>query len=230
MEEGESTYPSRQSGSADDRPPPLSIVLSNALSSQQSSLVLFYASIQNTIYPTRTPKKSRMMTIEKPVTVAQHIKTAPMVLRARTVVGGKTGWSTMCWCEVLEGGGKDKGGKPEMEKQEVAEQEHQEKETREDSEQNLDQRLAVAPMSTPLSLVIFQPVPSECAKLGLDPRIFSLKPPSQSVAYEIGVWGPWTTSTLDLDVAELEREGEAEGGGGGVQKVIFASRYLVTEL
>jgi hypothetical protein len=165
-----------------------------------------------------------MMTIEKPVTVAQHIKTAPMVLRARRVVDGKTGWSIMCWCEVQEGGAKEKGGKPEMEKQ------GQEKEEQEGSEVNEDQRLAVAPMSTPLSLVIFQPVPSECAKLGLDPRIFSLKPPSQSVTYEIGVWGPWTTSTLDLGVAESEEQGETEGGGGGVQKVIFASRYLVTEL
>jgi hypothetical protein len=85
-------------------------------------------------------------------------------------------------------------------------------------------------------LVVFQPVPYECAKIGLDPRILSLKPGSK---YEIGLWGPWSTSlstSANEGQGEGEREGGAEGEGEGDKEeskgttVVFASRYLIAEL
>jgi hypothetical protein len=211
------------------------MVLSNALSSQQSSLVLFYASIQNTLYPSRTPKKSKPYASEKPLTVAQHIRSAPLVLRATELSKGKTGWSVMCWCEKQSGG---KGKKQEVKEEKKEKQEDsgnpeiegKQKEPvkieMEPDEAGEDQQMGRAEQGqeqdgtspSPI-LVIFQPLPTECAKVGLDPRIFTHKPPSPASVYEIGIWGPWTTSTIEVD------EGER-----GVSEVIFASRYLVAEL
>jgi hypothetical protein len=142
------------------RPIPLSFILSNALNSQHSSLVLFYASLQNTLYPTRTPKR---MSIDPP-TIHQVIKAAPVILKPVEVIKGRTGWSVMCYCSTIKG--------------------------------DLGSRV----------MLVFQPVPSECAKLGLDPRIINLKPTAN---YEIGLWGPWTTN-------------EVEG-----TKTVFASRYII---
>ena len=98
-------------------------------------------------------------------------------------------------------------------------------------------------------MVVFQPVPSECAKLGLDPRILSLRPGG---AYQIGLWGPWSTTSLSDSAGEDTSEGgdmsNGEGKGEGMSKrergvkgdgeeegeeertVVFASRYLIAEL
>lgn len=211
------------------------MVLSNALSSQQSSLVLFYASIQNALYPSRTPKKSRPYASEKPLTVAQHIRSAPLVLRATELVRGKTGWSVMCWC-TKQGGAKGKmqeikqeqkekqedSGNPENvgEQKEPVRIEMDPHEARDDQEMGRAEQDQEQDDTSPSPiLVVFQPLPTECAKVGLDPRIFTHKTPSSASVYEIGIWGPWTTSIIELD------EGE-----GGVSEVIFASRYLVAEL
>jgi len=106
------------------------------------------------------------MSIDPP-TIRQVIKTAPVVLKPIEAVGGRTGWSTMCVCEVIKG---DLGVGSKV-------------------------------------MVVLQPVPSECAKLGLDPRIINLKPPPS--AFEIGLWGPWTMN-------------EVEG-----TTTVFASRYII---
>lgn len=88
-------------------------------------------------------------------------------------------------------------------------------------------------------LVVFQPVPAECAKLGLDPRVITLKPTGK---YEIGLWGPWSTSTSPGgnegedrgNESEVEERGTTEGEPiEGVRKmstVVFASRYLIAEI
>ena len=212
---------------ADKSPIPLSFILSNALSSQHSSLVLFYASLQNTLYPTRTPKKGRMTPsalteglYPKAPTIQAHIKTAPVILKPVEVVKGRTGWSVMSYCEVVKG--------------------------------SLDQVIEKG-MADRMErvIVVFQPVPSECSKLGLDPRILTLRPGG---AYTIGLWGPWSTTSLSDSEGENTSEGantsNVEGGGEGTSKVereakekgegsreeeegitvVFASRYLIAEL
>jgi len=213
---------------ADKSPIPLSFILGNALSSQHSSLVLFYASLQNTLYPTRTPKKGRMTPsalteglYPKPPTIQEHIKTAPVILKPVDVIKGRTGWSVMSYCQVEKG--------------------------------NLDQVVGKGVDADRMEkvMVIFQPVPSECSKLGLDPRILSLRPGG---AYTIGLWGPWSTTSLSDSEGEGTSEGadtsNVEGGGEGTSKVereekgkgtgtgegeeaitvVFASRYLIAEL
>jgi hypothetical protein len=221
---------------ANESPIPLSFILSNALGSQQSSLLLFYASLQSTLYPTRTPKKGRMTPsalteglYPKAPTLLEHIRTAPVILKPAEVVKGRTGWSTMSYCQVVKG--------------------------------NLDQAglgKSVGTSRMERVMVVFQPVPSECAKLGLDPRILSLRPGG---AYEIGLWGPWSTTKLSGSEGESTRreerggkdtssgkgegevtsegmrkggdvgDGEAKGNGEEEEiTVVFASRYLIAEL
>jgi hypothetical protein len=180
----------------------------------------------------------------KAPTLLEHIRTAPVILKPAEVVRGRTGWSTMSYCQVVKG--------------------------------NLDQAglgKSVGTNRVERVMVVFQPVPSECAKLGLDPRILSLRPGG---AYEIGLWGPWSTTSLSGSEGEYTservregdntsrgvREGEAmdhgkregedtsegmrkggdigEGGreakgdidGEGEEEVtvVFASRYLIAEL
>ena len=208
----------------DDRPIPLSFILSNALKSQHSSLVLFYASLQTILYPTRTPKKGRMTLsalteglYPRVPTMQEHIRTAPVILKPVEVVKGRTGWSTMSYCQVVKG--------------------------------SLDQAVGKsADTDKPEKvIVVFQPVPSECAKLGLDPRILSLRPGG---TYQICLWGPWSTTNLgdseDEDtngghisnVQETAKGTRNDGadGQGDVEEaeegipVVFASRYLIAEL
>jgi hypothetical protein len=99
-------------------------------------------------------------------------------------------------------------------------------------------------------MVVFQPVPSECAKLGLDPRILALRPGG---AYTIGLWGPWSTTSLSdsegedtseggdmsngvgegkgLSNGDTEGKGDGQGNKGEEERtVVFASRYLIAEL
>ena len=230
---------------ADKSPIPLSFILGNALSSHHSSLVLFYASLQNILYPTRTPKKGRMTPsalteglYPKAPTIQEHIKTAPVILKPVEVVKGRTGWSVMSCCEVVKG--------------------------------SLDQVIGKSMDADRMErvMVVFQPVPSECSKLGLDPRILTLRPGG---AYTIGLWGPWSTtnlsdsegegtsegadtSTNDVESGQMskgEREGGGPSNGEGKGKedgkgdregkegwkgeeegitVVFASRYLIAEL
>jgi hypothetical protein len=165
----------------------------------------------------------------KAPTILEHIRTAPVILKPVEVVRGRTGWSTMSYCQVVKG--------------------------------SLDQVVgkSVDTDRPERVMVVFQPVPSECAKLGLDPRILSLRPGG---AHTIGLWGPWSTTSLSDSEGEDasdgeklsngegkhagkgDREGEGmsigdtEGKGAGEvdveeeegRTVVFASRYLIAEL
>lgn len=65
-------------------------------------------------------------------------------------------------------------------------------------------------------MVVFQALPADCPKLGLDPRLL----PSSSAdgkVFEVGVMPPWSESVMpSIDSA-------------GDEVVLFASRYLVAE-
>jgi hypothetical protein len=156
----------------------------------------------------------------KAPTIQEHIKSAPVILKPVEVVKGRTGWSVMSCCEVVKG--------------------------------NVDQVIGKSLEADRMErvMVIFQPVPSECAKLGLDPRILTLRPGG---AYTIGLWGPWSTTSLSDGEGEglsesghmSDGEGKGEGMGNGDNEgkgdeegnkgeeertVVFASRYLIAEL
>jgi hypothetical protein len=155
----------------------------------------------------------------KAPTILEHIKSAPVILKPVEVVKGRTGWSVMSYCEVVKGS----------------------------LDQVVGKRMDVDRMER--VMVVFQPVPSECAKLGLDPRILSLRPGG---AYTIGLWSPWSTTNLSDSAGEDTSEGgdmsNGVGKGGGISNgdgvgkkdgekegeegitVVFASRYLIAEL
>jgi hypothetical protein len=157
----------------------------------------------------------------KAPTIQEHIKSAPVILKPVEVVKGRAGWSVMSYCEVVKGS----------------------------LDQVVGKRLDAD--SKERVMVVFQPVPSECAKLGLDPRILALRPGG---AYQIGLWGPWSSTNLsdsegeslgeggDMSNGEGKGEGmsngdrEDKGGGEGDvadeegMTVVFASRYLIAEL
>jgi hypothetical protein len=155
----------------------------------------------------------------KAPSILEHIRTAPVILKPVEVVKGRTGWSVMSYCEVVKG--------------------------------SLDQVVGKSVDADKMErvMVVFQPVPSECAKLGLDPRILTLRPGG---AYTIGLWSPWSTTNLsdsagedtseggDMSNGEGKREGMSNGEGGAKgdgeeegeeeRTVVFASRYLIAEL
>jgi hypothetical protein len=156
----------------------------------------------------------------KAPTIQEHIKSAPVILKPVEVVKGRTGWSVMSYCEVVKG--------------------------------SLDQVVGKSVDSDRMErvMVVFQPVPSECAKLGLDPRILSLRPGG---AYTIGLWGPWSTTSggeklsnggekgegagtgvregEGVSNGDTEGKGDGEGNKGEEERtVVFASRYLIAEL
>lgn len=58
------------------------------------------------------------------------------------------------------------------------------------------------------SLVVFQTLPQDCPRVGVDPRVVG----NSEKLYEVGIWGPYS---------------EVELPDG--RKAIFAARYLIAE-
>ena len=94
-------------------------------------------------------------------------------------------------------------------------------------------------------LVVFQPVPNECPRLGVDPRVAKGRL-GKGRRWEAGVWGPWSEADLPMSPLRLHGregdDGEEEWGGipmglegrgreeqGGRTKVLMATRYLVAQ-
>lgn len=77
-------------------------------------------------------------------------------------------------------------------------------------------------------LAILQPVPQDCARLGLDPRILVLKPPNHGqVSYEIGIWPAWTDTSLDDYL--VQPTDDLPERPVKHHRVVFASRYLIAD-
>lgn len=96
-------------------------------------------------------------------------------------------------------------------------------------------------------LVVFQPLPPECVKLGVDPRTLAARWGDEPGSWEAGVWGPYSEVEIELDSFDEgipEAEDEMAGpmmSGEAVQdedeasrsvptgrvRVLFASRYLI---
>lgn len=64
-------------------------------------------------------------------------------------------------------------------------------------------------------VVVFQALPNDCPKLGLDPRLLAASPDK---VFDVGVLAPWSETSMP---SVEEEEGDAV--------VLFASRYLVAE-
>lgn len=142
--------------------------LANLVSSANTSLVLFYTSLQRTLYPTTR--------VRSPHACLNHIRAAPIRLQVASTVPGPTHNAVMATCAVLQW-----------------------------------------PTAPPPSsvLVVFQALPADCPKLGLDPRLLASLPDK---TFEVGVLAPWSESSMPS--VEVDR---------GDAVVLFASRYLVAE-
>ncbi|OCF43423.1 hypothetical protein I317_02723 [Kwoniella heveanensis CBS 569] len=174
-------------------PPPPSVHLSNLLSSSHASLHLFYTSLQQTLYPSHrdrdrdrkrgfasarqygmsdasstainarsTAPSSGLSSVSAAVPTAfQHIQSAaPIRLRisAGQGIGGPTHQCTIFWCDVLKWHYNDLTG---------------------DSKSRQRDAYVVAEDSSARSprrvLVVFQILPHQCPKLGVDPRLLALR-------------------------------------------------------
>ncbi len=213
--------------SADDmvRPSPPSLQLASLLSSAHSSLLLFYTSLHQTLHPSRSTTA--------PPSVSRHTRTAPIQMVLKRAVAGPAHQAMMFWCEVLQWRAHstiitrllppDNGdGDSAMDG--------------EGHEEKGDEVLTV-----------FQPVPNECPRLGVDPRVAKGKL-DEGKRWEVGVWGPWAEIELCVspeafkagrtsggdDEKEGDMDMDVDGGGGGKHdreekktKVLMVTRYLV---
>lgn len=79
-------------------------------------------------------------------------------------------------------------------------------------------------------LLVLQPLPQDCARLGLDPRILNLKPPSPGVlSYEIGIWPAWSDTSPDDHLVSFADNSSDPPLAGMYHQVVFASRYLIAD-
>ena len=144
------------------RPIPASVHLASLVSASNSSLLLFYTSMHQTLFPTKCTRP--------PPTLLKHIRTAPIRLTLSSAVSGPTHHSVMFWCTT-----------PRIAAAEQDESMDEEKRKKENKE----------------VLVVFQPVPNECPRLGVDPRMLKSKL-SEGKRWEVGVWGPWSEVQLGV--------------------------------
>jgi hypothetical protein len=219
------------------RQPPLSLQLSDLLSAQQSSLMLFYTSLHQILHPPARATPARRvggpLRLAQPSVAAEsaagpsplvHLHTAPIVLVDLEPVPGRNHGTAIFRGNVLRW--------PTHIKSE-ADGERHEGELRD-------------------VLVVLQPVPSECPRVGVDPRAIGRK----AGGNELGIWDPWSVVESALhrplhwepsdrgdqdretrvDAATHQREDEDETMLGldetqmaKTETVLFATRYLVAE-
>lgn len=180
--------------------------------------------MQSTLFPSRTPKKSRMtpsaltegalQPATKGPTILQHLRSAPLVVHVKEVIKGRTGYSVMCRCEVVKG---------RIDQTDLA--------SRSTTDAN---PISEDGQSTRIITLVLHALPPECTRLGLDPRIMALKPPTSSpaatsAAYEIGIWPPWTDTDFDSTITETDENHKDKEKDATCDKVVFASRYLLAD-
>ncbi|WVW79852.1 hypothetical protein I302_101822 [Kwoniella bestiolae CBS 10118] len=77
--------------------------------------------------------------------------------------------------------------------------------------------------------IIFQPLPGECPKLGVDPRLLALKMRDDGEKeWQVGVWA-WTEVEMPLGVDKLNQEGEDDGEDVKTVTALIVSRYLIVD-
>ena len=207
---------------------PTSIHLAQVLHTANSSLVLFYNSLQRTLHPPARPPKpafgGKTTTLDQTPTVVQHIRTAHIRLRPTSLAWDRTHNGIVLSCDVVKR--KDPAGETML-----LSGPGQGVEPNEEDE-------AV--------LLLLQPVPHESARLGVDPKVVVGKMREGSdKRWEIGVWAPYQEMDLPAEPqlgeerSDLESSASDEGDealGEAAPKstperhVLFASRYLIAEV
>lgn len=224
------------------RQPPLSLQLSNLLSAQQSSLMLFYTSLHQILHPPAraTPARPRVgapLRLAQPLLATEspagpsplvHIRTAPIVLVDLEPVPGRNHGTAIFRGNVFRW------------------PLHIKSETDGGSRRHEGEGREV--------LVVLQPVPSECPRVGVDPRAIGRR----AGGNEVGIWEPWsvvespsgTPEALHRGVDDQGERGRDAGADAATYQreadepmlglddevqvtktdtVLFATRYLVAE-
>jgi hypothetical protein len=94
-------------------------------------------------------------------------------------------------------------------------------------------------------LLVLQPVPHECARLGVDPKVVVGKmQEGTNKTWEIGIWSPYQEMDLRLDSRASEEAGgtasptrtedvandDKANSSASTTPILFASRYLIAEI
>lgn len=200
----------------------MSVQLAQVLHTANSSLVLFYNSIQRVLHPPPRPAKpilgGRNTSPEKTPTVLQHLRTADIRLRPLSIAGTRTHNGLMLRCEVIK------------------RKRHVEDDLL-DGDDAITDELGKAGDRV---LLVLQPVPRECARLGIDPKVVVGKMQERAEKeWEIGVWAPCSEMDMVLTSASKWDERQEDKAGGEEEEqaldepmthVIIASRYLIGEV
>ncbi|WWC87592.1 uncharacterized protein L201_002482 [Kwoniella dendrophila CBS 6074] len=185
--------------------PPPSVHLANLLSSSNSSLHLFYTSMQHLLYPSqhgttplpryRQPKNEVSGNTLPSISPFQHIQaSAKIQLKIVKSIEGPTHSSSLFWCQAVKWNDKTLP----------------------------DQWLPV----------VFQPLPNECPKLGIDPRLLAMKMNDQGEKeWYAGIWA-WSEVEMpsnvsdqnNFDYAEVD---EIDSVASITVPVLIVTRYLI---
>ena len=216
---------------------PTSMQLANLLQTTNSSLLLFYTSLQRILYvPSRIAQGIKKPGPVLPATTPlQHLRTAPLVLRVKALAGKRTHSGTIFVCEVSSFKRADTDVSAMMDQLKQAE-------SGEGDE-----------MEPVRVVLVIQSAPHECPRVGLDPKVIVGKmDEGMNRAWEIGVWTPFSdvpvmavgsdTSgqrSLSTMPATVDAGGsQPEGSGQPKEELqnkspptqyIFASRFLLAE-
>ncbi|ORY27670.1 hypothetical protein BCR39DRAFT_537845 [Naematelia encephala] len=201
--EGVGVSPSKHKGGlkwSGKGPLPPSMQLQRLLQSHTSSTLLFYTSTHRSLFG---PASVRRMLDNSKLhpTAIEHLRTAPLVLEILSIIPGVSQNGLMAHSCVL------------VERAAL---------TLVPEESSSDRSaIEAAPI-----VVIFESVPAESPRLGMDPRLLSTKIESgmPSRQFQAGVWAPWSEVTLPIvaDVNLPSRVGQS-------CKALFVSRYLIAE-
>jgi hypothetical protein len=206
---------------------PTSIHLAQVLHTANSSLVLFYNSLQRILHPPARPVKpsfgGKYTSPDRTPTAVQQIRTAHVRLHPTSPSWSRTHNGIVFKCDVVKR--KHPAGETTL----AAEEDHVETPGAEGG----------------TAMLVLQPVPHECAHLGVDPKVVVGKmQEGAEKRWEIGVWAPY--EEMDLrpgprrnDGAEDAESSQRDHGETAhlektsttqTTRILFASRYLIAEI
>ncbi|ORX36461.1 hypothetical protein BD324DRAFT_609088 [Kockovaella imperatae] len=182
----------------------------------ESSLILFYSSLERRMAMPRSPATSRkdMMSSARSklgLELETLVRSAALILLPLSAVGGPTHQAIIVKCQLK---GRDNA------------------DTHPPAVESSMQSNEEINGSNQLLYVVFQALPAGCPRLGLDQRVMAGKLQEQGGwSGVIGVWPPWTERDLVLydEHHELPDIASEEGTEKRNVRVIFASRYLIVD-
>jgi hypothetical protein len=191
--------------------------------------------MQRILFPPPQKIDSRTSNVTRPVTPAQHLRTAPLVLKLESVSVGRSHQGVMVTCSIVH-------------RDDASAQEALIPEENSTNQEGTEGAIPViGPPSSAKVMVIFHPVPPQCPRLGADSRhierrLLEIQNGVNQTrgGWEAGIWRPFTEiemtmppnpASMDLHHPSTDPD-KTDPPVQSAQKtvrVIFASRYLIAE-